>query len=606
MALRRILSDEASMDNATSDFVRAGTFEELRVKGRLVVHGRHRPVLLVHEGGQVFALDNRCPHMGFPLERGSVEDGILTCHWHHARFELASGCTFDLWADDVPTCPVEIRAGGEIWVKPIFGYANPVEHWRQRLEDGLGHNLSLVIAKAVHGQLASGRRPADVVRQAALFGTRNRDGWDTGLTILTALGRLLFFLSEEETHLALFHGARRVAADCDGATPHREREPLASHPDLATLKRWLRRWVTVRHRDAAERTVLTAIIGGASPAALADLLFAAETDRAYAGGGHSLDFVNKAFECLDVIGWEHATDVLPSVIGQMAAARGAEERTAWRQPVDLIALCQRAGIELPYLFTASNQAGDWSDHVALADRLLGDDPAEIIDALTAAARDGASPADLGRTLAYAAALRVARFGTANEHSDWETAHHVFTYTNAVHQSLKRIDSAAPHPIEAVRGLLHGAMALYLARYLNVPPASLPGDSGDGLNDLPIAAEEIRAALLDTLDRQRQIDAVARLVARHLMLGHSPDALIATLARALLREDAGFHAYQMLEAGVRQFQEWGNCDQGRHILIAVARYLAAHFPTQRALLQTADIANRLTQGRELHREAEAAG
>jgi nitrite reductase/ring-hydroxylating ferredoxin subunit len=50
-----------------------------------------------------FPLDNRFPHMGFPLERGGVEDGILTCHWHHARFELASGCTFDLWADDVPT-----------------------------------------------------------------------------------------------------------------------------------------------------------------------------------------------------------------------------------------------------------------------------------------------------------------------------------------------------------------------------------------------------------------------------------------------------------------------------------------------------------------------
>jgi hypothetical protein len=32
-------------------------------------------------------------------------------------------------------------------------------------------------------------------------------------------------------------------------------------------------------------------------------------------------------------------------------------------------------------------------------------------------------------------------------------------------------------------------------------------------------------------------------------------------QALLREDAGFHAYQMLEAGVRQFYEWGNCDQG---------------------------------------------
>ena len=103
-----------------------------------------------------------------------------------------------------------------------------------------------------------------------------------------------------------------------------------------------------------------------------------------------------------------------------------------------------------------------------------------------------------------------------------------------------------------------------------------------------------------------VSMTCRSVARHLTLGHSPDALIATLAQALLREDAGFHAYQMLEAGVRQFKEWGNCDQGRHILIAIARYLAAHFPTQRALLQTADIASRLMRGGELHREAEAAG
>ena len=594
------------MDTLTSDFMRAGTLEELKVKGRLVVHGRHRPILVVQEGGHVFALDNRCPHMGFPLDRGSVEDGILTCHWHHARFELASGCTFDLWADDVPTCPVEIRAGDEIWVKPVFGQTDPVGHWRHQLEQGLAHNLSLVIAKAVHGMLGSGQRPVAVVRQGALFGAHNRDGWDTGLTILTALGQLLPFLSEEDTHLALFHGARRVAADCDGAAPRRDRAPLASRPDLATLKRWLPRWVAVRHRDAAERTVMTAIESGASPAALADLLFAAETDRVYADGGHSFDFINKAFECLDLIGWQHAADVLPSVVGQMTAARGAEERTAWRQPVDLVALCEKAGRELPGLFAVHGRVRCWSDHAALADSLLGDDPAAIIDAITAAAGDGACPADVGRALAYAAALRVARFGTANEHSDWETAHHVFTYANAVHQVLKRIgDDIADgdNGIEAVRGLLHGAMALYLARYLNVPPASLPGEHGDRLDDLPEAEEQIRTALFDALDRQQQIDAAARLVARHLRLGYSSEALIATLAHALLREDAGFHAYQILEAGVQQFQEWGNGDEGRHILIAVTRYLAAHFPTQRALLQTADIARRLMRGGELHRGAQ---
>ena len=53
---------------------------------------------------------------------------------------------------------------------------------------------------------------------------------------------------------------------------------------------------------------------------------------------------------------------------------------------------------------------------ALAQELLGDDPAAIVDALKAAIRAGAAPADLGRSLAYAAALRVARFGNANETS----------------------------------------------------------------------------------------------------------------------------------------------------------------------------------------------
>jgi hypothetical protein len=138
----------------------------------------------------------------------------------------------------------------------------------------------------------------------------------------------------------------------------------------------------------------------------------------------------------------------------------------------------------------------------------------------------------------------------------------------------------------------------------VPPAHIPGEGGERLEDLPADEEAIRIALLDAFDRQRQVDRAARLVARHLELGHSPQALIATLAHAVLREDAGFHAYQILEAGVRLFAVWGDTDEGRHILIAVARYLAAHSPTERAALQTADIARRLMRGGELHQSVEA--
>ena len=489
-------------------------------------------------------------------------------------------------------------------MKTTFGHADPAAHWRRRLNDGLAHDIGLVIAKAVQGQLAAGVPKADVVRQAALFGAQNRDGWGVGLTILTALGNLLPALPEDEAYLALFHGARRVASDCDGQPPRRERAPLESRPEQATLKRWLRRWTKVRHREAAERTLLTAIAAGLSPAALADALLAAETERAFADGGHSLDFINKAFECLDLIGWEHASSLLPTVVGQMVAARGAEELTEWRQPDDLIALCDEAAGQLPDLFAAGRDVqrlvGPRGARPGVAGRRSGRDRRR---ASRRRSVQGAAPTDLGRSLAYGAALRVARFGNANEHGDWETAHHVFTYANALHRMLERIGTRRHAITAAVRGVLHGAMALYLTRYLNVPPARIPGEGGEQLDDLPADEEAIRTALLDAFDRQRQVDLAARLVARHLTLGHSPQALIATLAHAVLREDAGFHAYQMLEAGVRQFAVWGDTDEGRHILIAVARYLAAHSPTERAALQTADIARRLMRGGELH-QAEA--
>jgi nitrite reductase/ring-hydroxylating ferredoxin subunit len=178
------------MDGPADNFERAGTLAELREKKHLLLRGKHRPILVVEDHGRIYALDNRCPHMGFPLDKGTVEDGILTCHWHHARFDAASGCTFDLWADDVPACPVELR-GEEVWVNPTFDEGPARPRFERRLADGLAHSIGLVIAKSVYGLLDADVPANDIVRQAALFGMANRDGWSSGFTILTALGNLV-------------------------------------------------------------------------------------------------------------------------------------------------------------------------------------------------------------------------------------------------------------------------------------------------------------------------------------------------------------------------------------------------------------------------------
>jgi nitrite reductase/ring-hydroxylating ferredoxin subunit len=64
----------------THNWLRAISVNELpEGQRRTVVVGGHTIVLFnLHD--RLFAVDNRCPHMGFPLDRGTVQDCILTCH----------------------------------------------------------------------------------------------------------------------------------------------------------------------------------------------------------------------------------------------------------------------------------------------------------------------------------------------------------------------------------------------------------------------------------------------------------------------------------------------------------------------------------------------
>jgi len=151
-------------------FVRAATLAELEASGRLVVHLEGHTIALFLAGGRVYAVDNRCPHMGFPLSRGTVQDGILTCHWHHARFDLEGGGTFDPWADDLRTFPVEVREG-EVWVD-VAVPPPAVDRQLRRIREGLEGNLPLVLAKAVIALDGAWVDPAEPFRVGLDFGTR--------------------------------------------------------------------------------------------------------------------------------------------------------------------------------------------------------------------------------------------------------------------------------------------------------------------------------------------------------------------------------------------------------------------------------------------------
>src|SRR5690606_17873267 len=147
--------------------------------------GRHGIAVFISDG-KPYAVDNRCPHMGFPLHRGTVRDGILTCHWHHARFDLESGGTFDLFANDVQVYETKVE-DGIVYVNIIPPPAVWRARWFERLNDGLEQNLSLLTVKAVLALLEGGGDAKEIVAVGGEFGARYRAaGWRSGLTILSA------------------------------------------------------------------------------------------------------------------------------------------------------------------------------------------------------------------------------------------------------------------------------------------------------------------------------------------------------------------------------------------------------------------------------------
>lgn len=581
-------------------FVYAASLAEVRDQGALAVTVEGHTLVLFAYGDRVYAVDNRCPHMGFPLDRGTVRDGILTCHWHHARFDLCSGGTFDQWADDVRAFPVELRDDA-VWVD-LAPRGDHKTHLRQRLRDGLERNIPLVLAKSVIALLDGGEDPAAPFRLGLDFGTHYRAaGWGQGLTILACMVNLLPHLAPDDRARALFHGLSAVASDSDGRPPRFMVQPLpTTQTDLPTLKRWFRQFIEVRDAEGAERCIISAVRAGATDRDMADMLFAAATDHRYIQIGHVLDFTNKAFEALDVAGWDYAEAALTSLARAYADADRMEEANEWRYPVDLVDILQRAFEELPRVLDyGRRRSGGVFDRDALVTTLLGDDPQAIADALLDALREGSTEIELAGAVSYAAALRIARFHTSNEFGDWDTALHTFTFANAVEQGLRRLaeDDANGHADSPLlRGVFDAAMSVYLDRFLNIPPARLP--QPDGVSAPP---ETLLDDLTDLLNQQQRVNEAGALVAKYLYGGGDPDQLLPVMGRLLLREDRDFHTIQTIEAAFRQYTLLRGTPAGAHVLIAAARYLAAHAPTMRAQGQTYQIAWRLSRGERLFEE-----
>jgi nitrite reductase/ring-hydroxylating ferredoxin subunit len=59
--------------------------------GMCALEARGLPILVCNVGGELFAVENRCPHVGIPLTGGRLRGSVLECPLHGGKFDVRTG-----------------------------------------------------------------------------------------------------------------------------------------------------------------------------------------------------------------------------------------------------------------------------------------------------------------------------------------------------------------------------------------------------------------------------------------------------------------------------------------------------------------------------------
>jgi 3-phenylpropionate/trans-cinnamate dioxygenase ferredoxin subunit len=98
------------------DFYPALDEKDLKDSSMKLISVDGMPVLLIRQGGKIFAIDNRCPHQGCGFSGGTLDGSVIVCPCHEWRFNLESGEYEKEPAFKLTKHELVIK-DGKIWVK---------------------------------------------------------------------------------------------------------------------------------------------------------------------------------------------------------------------------------------------------------------------------------------------------------------------------------------------------------------------------------------------------------------------------------------------------------------------------------------------------------
>jgi nitrite reductase/ring-hydroxylating ferredoxin subunit len=401
------------------DDIAVGTMKMMKVDG-------HR-VCLVRTRDGLHAIDHACPHEGYGLTQGELDGDLLTCAWHNWKFRVSDG-TCVQGEESVRTHPVTVADDGAVQV--TINRPDPAELRPQLLTSlrrGIEHNYTGQVARDVVRLLQADANPGELIWEAIAHGApRAEFGWGHSIASATDCLSMIDLYDGDQRALPIVQGIMGIAET------ERDR-PLNPLPDPTTpasaTAQAFRAAIEAERTADAQAFVLAAIERGDGADDLRPWFTTVVSDH-HLSYGHGAIYTQKAFELLEMIGWERAATVLPYLVPTLVYGTREDKLPYMRPFVKAL-----AGVDLQALSGFAPVDG-WTDDGTLLDALLGDQRTAPVEATVAALRAGASVDAVLDVVVQAVSERMLRYDVAGEFEfaddfGWLDITHGLTYANAV-------------------------------------------------------------------------------------------------------------------------------------------------------------------------------
>ena len=553
--------------STNGDFTRVATVDEVAEGRPKAVRVEGRSVALFQHQGRYYATDNQCPHMGYPLTRGIVRHGVLTCDWHGYSYDLGGGGCFTGGCDDLDTYPVEVR-GGEIHVNVKSGGSKRDDAHFLLLEEGLNNGDSWTLSKAIAILLARGVSEREtlerLVRHMGRYAATQLDAREAGNEVAQFVNGLAVArrYEPEERLIPLMMAATAASGRAGDRPPLRalprsrpkERCPATSSPaGCATSPR------TRCGRGSRSACSPSAAQGGHDED-IPPLLFECAVAPHFIGVRDNLRNLGYLVELLDEFGWEIGEELVCNTAAKMLGRGRGVPGDMLREAMDMF-------VETPIPDDPDDAAGEY-DEAALVEGLVSGNVRAAFDAVTRALKEGG-----GRR----AAGHVDGHARRRPHGPHPRGHEpgvggpglgdVAGLGGAHRQPPRRGGSGAPGPVPRGLAVLRRPLAETSLRgrlgeaETADGPETAPGEEDAALERIVEAIESI------------QVRRIGRMTREYLGAGHDGDRLLRELGRAILNDDNGWNLLHTLRT---VFDEWERCaghPARNQLLVGLSRWAA---------------------------------